>query len=323
MLEFLGRMDAQVKVQGVRVEPGEVEAVLREHPGVRAAAVVAREGAPGEARLVGYVVGEEGADVAPAGLRAWLADRLPSYLVPTAWVELEALPLLPNGKLDRRALPEPEAGAVEEAYVAPRTPVEEVLAGIWAEVLKLKGVGVQDNFFELGGHSLLATRVMSQVREAFQVEVPLLTLFEAPTVAGLAEAIEGLRQDSRAAAGPILPVPRPGALPLSFAQQRLWFLDQFEPDSCTYNMPYAMRLTGELKVAALEQSLEEIVRRHEALRTRFVIENDEPIQIITPVTSFVLPVEDLTGVPAAQREAEARKRAQAEAQHLLIWRRVR
>ena len=315
-IHFLGRMDHQVKIRGYRIEPGEIEAALEEHPAVRQAVVLAREDRPGENRLVAYAVRKPGQSATVRELRDFIKQRLPDYMVPASFVFLDRLPLTPNGKVDRKALPAPEPGrsGLERGFVAPRTPIEEVLASIWAEVLKRDGVGVQDNFFELGGHSLLATRMMSRVREAFQVEVPLRSLFEAPTVAGLAEAIEVLRQDRPGgAAAPILPVPRQEALPLSFAQQRLWFLDQFEPGSCTYNMPFAIRLTGELKVAALEQSLEEIIRRHEALRTTFVTENDEPIQIITPMTSFVLPVEDLTAVPAEQREAEARKRAQAEA----------
>ncbi|HEX2095032.1 MAG TPA: amino acid adenylation domain-containing protein, partial [Longimicrobiaceae bacterium] len=226
-LEFLGRTDGQVKVQGVRVEPGEVEAVLREHPGVRAAAVVAREAAPGEARLVGYVVPEEGAELPPAALRAFLAERLPPYLVPTAWVWLGTLPLLPNGKLDRRALPEPEGAPPGVEYTAPRTPTEEILAGIWAEVLKRGRVGAHDDFFALGGHSLLAARMIARVRQAFGTELPLRTVFEAPTVAGVAGRIDGaLREGVGSDAPPLVPVPREGPLPLSFAQQRLWFLDR-------------------------------------------------------------------------------------------------
>ena len=315
-IHFLGRIDHQVKIRGYRIEPGEIEAALEEHPAVRQAVVLAREDRPGENRLVAYVVRKPGQSATVRELRDFIKQRLPDYMVPASFVFLDRLPLTPNGKVDRKALPAPEPGrsGLERGFVAPRTPIEEVLASIWAEVLKRDGVGVQDNFFELGGHSLLATRMMSRVREAFQVEVPLRSLFEAPTVAGLAEAIEVLRQNRPGGtAAPILPVPRQEALPLSFAQQRLWFLDQFEPGSCAYNMPFAIRLTGELKVAALEQSLEEIIRRHEALRTTFVTENDEPIQIITPMTCFVLPVEDLTAVPVEQREAEARKRAQAEA----------
>ncbi len=315
-LHFLGRIDQQVKIRGYRIEPGEIEAALEEHPAVRQAVVLAREDRPGDKRLVAYVVRKPGQTATVNELRSDLKEKLPAYMVPSSFVFLDGLPLTPNGKVDRKALPAPELGrsGLERGLVVPRTPIEEVLASIWAEVLKRDSVGVQDNFFELGGHSLLATRVMSQVREAFQVEVPLRRMFEAQTLAGLAETIEVLRQDRQGgSAPPILPAPRQQALPLSFAQQRLWFLDQFEPGSCAYNMPFAIRLKGELKAAALEQSLREIIQRHEVLRTAFVTHNDEPIQIITPMTSFVLPVEDLTAVAEEQREAEARKRAQAEA----------
>ncbi len=315
-IEYLGRIDQQVKIRGYRIEPGEIEAALEEHPAVRQAVVLAREDRPGDKRLVAYVVRKPGQTATVNELRSDLKEKLPAYMVPSSFVFLDGLPLTPNGKVDRKALPAPELGrsGLERGFVVPRTPIEEVLASIWAEVLKRDSVGVQDNFFELGGHSLLATRVMSQVREAFQVEVPLRRMFEAQTLAGLAETIEVLRQDRQGgSAPPILPAPRQQALPLSFAQQRLWFLDQFEPGSCAYNMPFAIRLKGELKAAALEQSLREIIQRHEVLRTAFVTHNDEPIQIITPMTSFVLPVEDLTAVAEEQREAEVRKRAQAEA----------
>jgi acyl carrier protein len=189
-IEFLGRNDHQVKVRGFRIELGEIEARLLEHPEVREAVVLAREDAPGDKRLVAYYVGAEGAEA--EALHAHLSKRLPEYMVPAAYVRLEALPLTPNGKVDRRALPAPELASAEERYVAPRTPVEEVLAGIWAEVLRLERVGVEESFFELGGHSLLATRAVSRVREAFGVELPLRAIFESPTVAGLAPQVETL-----------------------------------------------------------------------------------------------------------------------------------
>src|SRR6185295_10623740 len=239
-LEFLGRLDEQVKVRGFRIEPGEIEATLRRHAAVRECVVVAREDASGGTRLVGYIVGE--AD--PDALRAHLRRSLPEYMVPSAFVFLDALPLTPNGKLDRRALPAPEYAAAEERYVAPRTPVEEVLAGIWAEVLRLERVGANDHFFELGGHSLLATRVVSRIREVFGVEVPLRALFEGPTVAELAGRVEEMRQAELPVLPPVVPVERTGALPLSFAQERLWFLHQMEPEGAGYNMSWPSRLRG-------------------------------------------------------------------------------
>jgi amino acid adenylation domain-containing protein len=305
-LEFLGRVDDQVKVRGFRIEPGEVESVLERHAGVREAVVVVREDAPGEKRLVGYVVLAEGAEVSPAELRAYLKASLPEYLVPGAIVVLERLPLTPSGKVARRALPVPEAGGDRESYVAPRTPAEEMLAGIWAEVLRAERVGAEDDFFGLGGHSLLATRVVSRVRQAFGVELPLRALFEAPTVAGLAARIDLLQAgDGGTQAPPLVALPRDGsALPLSFAQQRLWFIDQLEPGSAAYNMPYALRLRGRFDPAVLERAVTEIVRRHETLRTVFVVVDGEPVQVVRDAAPVALPVTDLRGLPAESREAE-------------------
>ncbi|HEX9936581.1 MAG TPA: amino acid adenylation domain-containing protein, partial [Longimicrobium sp.] len=309
-IEFMGRGDAQVKVRGFRIELGEIEARLAEHPAVHEVVVVARDGEVGDPRLVAYYVGD------PAGaeaLRAHLAARLPEYMVPAAFVHMDALPVNPNGKLDRKALPEPEYGAAEETYVAPRTPVEEVLAGIWAEVLGVERLGVHDGFFELGGHSLLATRAVSRVRELFGVELPLRALFEGPTVAELASAVEEMRRAGLPVLPPVVPAGRTGALPLSFAQERLWFLDRLEPGSATYNHPAAWRLEGALDEAALERALGEIVRRHETLRTVFAEVNGSPVQVIAPFGGFALPVEDLSGLSEADREAAARRRAGEEA----------
>ncbi|HLL48703.1 MAG TPA: amino acid adenylation domain-containing protein, partial [Longimicrobiaceae bacterium] len=269
-LEYLGRVDQQVKVRGFRIEPGEVEAALAGHPEVREAAVVVRGDGPGGPRLVGYVVPEAGAEPAAAEVRRWLGGRLPEYMVPSALVVLAALPLTPAGKLDRRALPAPAEGD-GDAHVPPRTPTEERLAATFAEVLKLERVGAGDDFFALGGHSLLATRVVARIRAGFGAEVPLRALFEAPTVAGLAERLDALLAAGPAPeAPPIVRVPRDGPLPLSFAQQRLWFLDRLTPGSAAYNLFYALRLRGPLDARALERALAELVRRHETLRTVFV-----------------------------------------------------
>ncbi|HEX2187720.1 MAG TPA: amino acid adenylation domain-containing protein, partial [Longimicrobiaceae bacterium] len=307
-LEYLGRIDQQVKVRGFRIEPGEVEARLLEHPGVRQTVVVAREDASGEWRLVAYVVGEAEAD----GMREHLRRSLPEYMVPGAFVALDRLPLTPNGKLDRGALPAPEYAA-EERYVAPRTPVEEVLAGVWADVLRLERVGAHDSFFELGGHSLLAMRVVSRVQEVFGVELPLRALFEAPSVAALAGRVEELRRAELPALPPVVPTGRGGALPLSFAQERLWFLHRLDPESVFYNVPAALRLRGALDAPALERALGEIVRRHEALRTVFPERDGAPVQVIAPFGGFALPVEDLSSRGEAEREAEVRLRAREDA----------
>ncbi|MFL5537410.1 MAG: amino acid adenylation domain-containing protein, partial [Longimicrobiaceae bacterium] len=308
-IEFVGRTDFQVKIRGFRIEPGEVEARLLAHGAVREARVIVREDQPGEKRLVAYVVG--GVEVEE--LREHLRRGLPEYMVPAAIVVLERLPLTPNGKLDRKALPAPEHAADAARYVAPRTPVEEVLAGIWAEVLRLERVGVEESFFELGGHSLLATRVVSRIREVFAIELPLRALFEGPTVAEMARAVEEMRRAELPVLPPVVPVERTEALPLSFAQERLWFIDRLEPGSAAYNVPGAWRLGGALDEAALERSLGEIVRRHEALRTTFGEVDGSPVQVIAPFGGFVVPVEDLSGLGEADREAALGRRAGEEA----------
>ncbi|WP_420126425.1 amino acid adenylation domain-containing protein [Longimicrobium sp.] len=311
-LEYLGRTDFQVKIRGFRIEPGEIEAVLSAHAGVREAQVIVREDQPGDTRLVAYVVG----DAEVEELREHLRKSVPEYMVPSAFVPLEALPLTPNGKLDRKALPAPEYAADADRYVEPRTPAEEVLAGIWAEVLGLERVGVEESFFDLGGHSLLATRVVSRVSAVFGVELPLRALFEGPTVAQLARAVEDERGRELPVLPPVVPAGRTGALPLSFAQERLWFIDRLEPESATYNSPTALRLAGALDQAALQRALGEIVRRHEALRTVFAEVDESPVQVIVPFDGFALPVEDLSGLSEADREAAVRQRTGEEARRL-------
>lgn len=315
-IEYLGRLDDQVKVRGFRVELGEIEAALREHPAVAHAAVIAQRLASGEHRLAAYYVKSVQGTVTANDLRSYLKDRLPDYMAPSAFAQLEALPLLPNGKLDRRALPALEIGQLELAgeYVAPRTPTEELLAGIWSRLLEVERVGAHDNFFELGGHSLMATRIASRIREAFKVELPLRAIFEQPTIAGLAECIER----ERAAhldleTPPIVPVSREGELPLSYSQLRLWFLDQLEPGSNFYNIPSAVRLRGELDRAALERSFDRIVRRHEIMRTVFPCEDGKARQVILSDQPAALPIDDLAGPASEESEAELQARILAEA----------
>ncbi|MEV6868817.1 amino acid adenylation domain-containing protein, partial [Streptosporangium subroseum] len=310
-LEFLGRVDQQVKIRGYRIEPGEVEAALRVHPGVAAAAIVA----DALERLVAYLVAADPARGVPSAgeLRSSLRRTLPEHLIPSVFVEVPALPMTSHGKLDRAALPAPDTGRLSPGgeFVAPRTPSEEVLAGIWARVLGVERAGVADNFFELGGHSLLATQVISRVRAAFGVEVPLAVLFDHPTVSGMATVVDG--SVPGASAPPIVPVPRDGLLPLSFAQQRLWFLDQLEPGSSEYNAPLALYLTGVLDVAALSAALDAIVERHEVLRTRLVAVGGVAHQLIDPSTGFGLEVVDFTGEPDGMARAEAMVAADAVA----------
>ncbi|MBW8875034.1 MAG: amino acid adenylation domain-containing protein, partial [Acidobacteria bacterium] len=318
-VDFAGRADHQVKIRGFRVELEEIEAALRSHPRVRESVVVAQQ-ERGDRRLVAYVVAAAaaaGEELAAGLLRDFLRSKLPDYMVPAAWVFLEALPLTTHGKLDRRALaqwaPAPPAPA-RQTYRAPRTLAEGLMAEIWAEVLGVERVGVEDDFFELGGHSLLATRVVSRVRHAFAVELPLQALFEAPTVAALAERLAlpaaGIATGLRP---PLVPRAGGGDLPLSFAQQRLWFLDQLMPGSPQYNMPIALRVHGPLAVAPLAAALGEIVRRHEALGTVFVAGPEGPLQRVRPASAVPLPMVDLGGLPAAVRESLALRLAGEEA----------
>ena len=316
-LEFMGRADDQVKIRGFRIEPGEIEDALLWHPDVRQAVVTARERDGGEKQLVAYCVGVEGRAPVAEDLRLHLLGALPQYMTPAAFVFLDELPLTPTGKVDRRALPAPEGDPYVARYEAPRTPTEEVLAHIWAEVLGLDRVGASDNFFVLGGHSLLATQVMARVRESLGVEVPVRALFEASvTVRELAEQVESARRDEQGLQAPPLgPRPRQGLLPLSLAQERLWFLEQLEPLGSAYNEIMALELEGALDQGALERSFAELVRRHESLRTRIeTTAEGQGRQVIDPAGGFRLRVVDLSSWPEAGRREEARRQAQAEAQ---------
>ena len=267
-IEYLGRNDFQVKIRGFRIELGEIEARLAEHRGVREAIVLAREDAPGDSRLVAYYTTKPDA-AAPAAetLRAHLGASLPEYMVPAAYVALEALPLNANGKLDRSALPAPGSEAfAARGYEPPRGKTEQTLAGIWAGLLRVERVGRHDNFFELGGHSLLGVRMLSRLRQVLGVDLPLADLFAMPVLAKFAAAAaEGARSPMPA----IGPASRAGPLPLSFAQQRLWFLAQLERVSQAYHIPLGLRLQGDLDRAAMKRALDRLVARHEALRTTF------------------------------------------------------
>ena len=318
VIEFFGRADHQVKIRGFRIELGEIEDCLSRVPGVAQAAVMVREdrpgdpGDPGDRRLVAYAVPREGTSLLWSDVRRELARGLPGHMLPSALVVLDRFPLTPNGKVDRKALPVPEMEEDASAYVAPRTPVEELVAEVWAEVLGVERVGVEESFFALGGHSLLATRVISRLRTALGVELPLRALFEEPTVAGLAARAEAALRGGAAAAPPLVPVPRTGPLPLSFAQQRLWFIDRLEPGSSAYNIPVALRLEGDLRLAGLAAAFTEVVRRHEALRTRFAEMEGEVVQVIGEASAVPLPLVDLGGLSLPDREREARRQAEEE-----------
>ncbi len=309
-LAFLGRADFQVKVRGFRIEPGEVEAALAALPRVGAAAVVAREDTPGDTRLVGYVTPSGDGQPAAAELRQALAATLPAHMVPTEFVVLDRLPLNANGKVDRRALPAP-GPSVAAGRLAPRTPAEELVADVFERVLGTRP-GVHDNFFDLGGHSLRATQAVSRVREAFGADLPLRAIFEDPTVAGLAARAVAARAGGAVPAPPLVPQPREGDIPLSFAQQRFWFVERMGAAANAYNMPMSLRLRGPLDADALRRALDGVVARHEALRTAFPMRGGEPVQDILPELRLPLPLDDLSNLPEAEREREMRRFAKAD-----------
>ncbi|MCP4663471.1 MAG: amino acid adenylation domain-containing protein, partial [bacterium] len=309
-LDFLGRIDTQVKVRGFRIELGEIESALLTAETVRECVVVAREQSGRGTMLVAYVAGES---PQREPLQQLLRRRLPEQMVPAVFVELDRLPLLPNGKVDRRALPAPDWSALPRDYVAPQGPVEELLAGIWAEVLKRERVGRNDNFFELGGHSLLATQVVSRIRQALAVELPLRELFAAPTLAAQAAKVAAARRGHHPAEPPLVPIPRSDRVPLSFAQERLWFLEQLDPGKSRYNVCGAVRLVGPLNVATLQRSLREIVRRHESLRTTFGEVDGVPVQVIARHQRLELPLVELAFADREVRDKEVRRLAEREA----------
>ena len=313
-IEFLGRIDNQVKIRGFRIELGEIESLLANHPQVQQTAVIVREDIPGDKHLVAYFVPNQPLSDLNE-LRRFLQQQLPDYMVPSAFVMLSALPVTPNGKLNRRALPKPELQPeLKLTFVAPRTPIEDILANIWASVLRIEQVGVHNNFFELGGHSLLATQVMSRVRDSLAVELQLRSLFEAPTVAELAKYIErAISHRQPTETPPLLSIPRSAEIPLSFAQTRLWFLYQLQPNSAFYNSAIALRLSGQLNVMALEKSLKTIIDRHETLRTNFTTVEGQPVQVIASNLNLKLKIVNLLDIPESDREVQMQRLANIEA----------
>ncbi len=313
-LEYLGRLDHQVKLRGYRVELGEIEAALRRCPGVVDGAVVLREDTPGDQRLVAYVV-PEGEPASASEWQRFLARSLPEYMVPSAFVTLLTLPQNAHGKVDRRSLPAPDRVRPEltETFIAPRSPLERTIADLWADLLNLDRVGVEDNFFHLGGHSLLVAQALSRLRQAFSLEMPLTEFFRRPTVAALAERIERGAQGKPSSdipePPPIRRPPRGGRpLPLSFAQQRVWFMDQLVVGgNMAYNFQVAIWLRGPLRVEALKSALGEIVRRHEVLRTTFPEVDGWPCQVIHPAAPVPLPQIDLRCLPSTERRRHAER----------------
>ena len=301
VIEYAGRIDHQVKIRGFRIELGEIEARLQEHPAVREVIVLAIDGPSGQ-QLAAWLVPSDPQQEPQAlrdTLRTHLKANLPDYMVPTHLILLAAMPLTANGKLDRKALPKPDAAQLQGAYVAPVSELEQQLAAIWAEVLKVEQVGLSDNFFELGGHSLLATQVVSRVRQQLGLELSLRTLFEAADLAGFAEAVG---QGAASSAPALRKADRQQPLALSYAQQRQWFLWQLEPQSAAYNIPLALRLTGSLDIDALEASFSALIARHETLRTTFRQDGEQAVQVIHPATPLVLALEQPAGLEAAVRE---------------------
>lgn len=318
-LEFIGRVDHQVKIRGFRIELGEIEAALNSHPAIHQAIVMPTDDPLGKKRLVAYFTTKPDVEQVPSvtDLHRFLKSKLPDYMVPAAFVRLESFPLTSSGKVDRRRLPSPDEGQVSMGHemVAPRTATEELLAGIFSQVLGIDRISIHDNFFELGGHSLLATQLLSRIREMFAVPMELREIFESPTILALGRKIDDYRLSAQGIpVVPMTPVPRTGDLPLSFAQQRLWFLDQLAPNSAFYNIPTALRLTGSLNESAFIKSLETIIERHEALRTTFPEQDGKPYQHIA--THLPLPLEktDLTALDPAEREIKIMHLAEQEAQ---------
>ena len=317
-LDYLGRLDQQVKIRGFRIELGEIEAVLGEHPLVRQSVSIAREDVAGDKRLVSYIVAAEAVEpIDIAELRRHLKQQVPDYMIPSAFVVLDALPLMPNGKIDRRALPGPEPARVDhQESTTTQTPIEEIVTGICAHLLKCVEVSAADNFFEIGGHSLLATQMIARLRDTLALEIPVRWVFQSSTLGEFAErvAAEFAREK---AGGRLAAIRRRGetglSLPLSFAQQRLWFLDQLESGNPVYNIPGSIRLRGPLDLAAVSQSLNEIVARHEALRTRFTMFDGQPVQVVEPSLELPIEVLDLSAMSATEGEVESQRLAAAEA----------
>lgn len=316
-IEYIGRIDQQVKIRGFRIELGEIETALWQHPDVQEVVVIAKEFSPGDQRLVAYVVLKpESSDTNVGNLRRFLKQKLPDYMIPSRFVQLSALPLTANGKVDRKALPAPvKTLNANEKFVAPRTPIEERVAEIWSNLLGLKNIGVHDNFLALGGHSLLAFQILCRIRDIFQVELPMRHFFEAPTISEIADSIRQAQQeDIGCSVVPIQSIGRDGNLPLSFGQERLWFLDQLVPNHAFYNVPEAFRLRGVLNATILEQSLNEIINRHEILRTTYSSLNGQPIQVIHSTFPIKLLVVNLQGLSPDDRESQVRQLILEEAQ---------
>ncbi|MEM9004048.1 MAG: amino acid adenylation domain-containing protein [Cyanobacteria bacterium P01_F01_bin.86] len=306
-LEFLGRIDHQVKIRGFRIELGEIEATLTTHPTVEQAVVIVRDDDNNNQKLVAYLVYRDTSISSTSELKRWLREALPSYMIPSIFVPLESMPLTPNGKIDRRALPEPDAiySTPETSFAAPRDSIERAIAEAWTQVLGTGQISIHDNFFELGGHSLIATQIITRIETKFGVKLSLRNLFETPTIAELAIAAKAaLEVAPKYKLPPIQKSFQSTHLPLSFAQNRLVFLQKLQPISPFYNIAISIHLQGVLKVEALEQSLNEILRRHDSLRTHFLDEGEHTYVIVKSFTDFTLPIVDLSELSSAEQEIQ-------------------
>ncbi|MDH5548193.1 MAG: amino acid adenylation domain-containing protein, partial [Gammaproteobacteria bacterium] len=306
-IEYLGRIDHQIKLRGLRIELGEIETALRQHPAICDAAVLLREDKPGQTQLAAYLVWQDPKKTVDASaLSTHLKNQLPDYMVPLTYTILVAMPLTSSGKLDRKALPVPGEISSTQEYVAPRTPDEEVLAGIWQDVLKLDKIGVHDNFFALGGHSLLATQLVARIRRSFNIEIAIGLVFQHPTLAALSsQIISAKNAGQESTISPITPIVRTQSLSLSYAQQRIWFLDQLIPEDPLYNVPIAVRLSGHLNVNVLHRAFNAVVARHESLRTEFHTQNGQALQVIHSSVRLDLPVVDLSDLTVENADSLA------------------
>ena len=322
-IEFLGRIDEQVKIRGFRIELGEIESTLQTHGDVTQAVVMARDDesdtpeSSSNKKLVAYIVPGE---FTPSytELREFLSEKLPDYMVPSFFVYIDKVPLTSNGKIDRKALPAPDLSSrlVGDEYIAPQTSLEQELCSIWKDVLKIDKIGIYDNFFKLGGHSLLATQVISRIRNVYNIDIPLRALFEHPTIESLSQTVHSLKKENiLSSLPPLIPMERNGPLPLSFAQQRLWFLDQLLPEMALYNIPSALKLTGNLNTNALESAINYLIQRHESLRTIFPSTEGEAHQEILPYVEIHLTEcsVDLTSLKNREQKSSAQNLAQQEA----------
>ena len=306
-IDFLGRIDNQVKIRGFRIELGEIEAVLNNYVYIKEAKVTSKKDKQGCQQLVAYIILDNKQILCQKisqEIREYLQHKLPAYMIPYVFVPLEYFPLTPNGKINYSAFPEPDVSTFQSNYIAPRTPTEEIIANIWVQVLDIKNVGINDNFFEVGGHSLLGTQIISRIRDSLNIEIPLKLFFDFPTIAKLAEHIESRKSLNISGLSPIIePRKKQKQLPLSFAQERLWFLTKLEPKRTDYNMPFILEIKGLLNIVALEKSINTIIERHEILRTNFSSIDGKPTQIINKDINFKLSIDDLRN----KKETQANK----------------